>query len=219
MAVAKERRVGCEGCGQIVPLDELTAVQMPNGETVACCSGCVAHAKAAAEKSAGIDQRRQSCDGCTEEFLETKLEAVTLSDGTTVDCCRSCAAAVPGRETDDAKRPQADPNDAETTICQQCNEWVSAEPFRVTTIDGRNERLCPACKTRAEENGVIRTVELRKSRAREILGVEDGASDERIREAYHTQVKRAHPDRQSGSRSAFQLVKDAYDRLQERQGC
>ncbi len=54
---------------------------------------------------------------------------------------------------------------------------------------------------------------MRLSQACEVLGVEAGASEERIHTAYHRQIKRAHPDRPSGSRSAFQLVKEAYDRL------
>lgn len=236
MAVAGERQVGCEGCGRTVRVDELTTVQMPNGETVACCSACVSHAKAAAEKSAGLDQRRRTCDGCADEFLETELQAVTLSDGTTIDCCRSCAATAPGQDATDASSADttesdnpgssgnsgasdettgADPADTDTALCQQCNEWVEEELFRVTTIDGRNERLCSSCKARAEDDGIIRDVDMRQSEAREVLGVEEDASPERIREAYHRQVKRAHPDQPSGSRSAFQLVKDAYDRLQD----
>lgn len=219
MAVTGERQVGCEGCGRTVPLEELTTVQMPDGDCVACCSACVSHAKAAAEKSAGLDQRRSPCDGCTDEFLDSELETVTLSDGTTIDCCASCAATVPQRDADEPSEttePAVDQSGrTDKTLCYQCNEWVAEELFRVTTIDGRDEQLCSTCKERAEDNGILKDVDLRKSRARDILDVEPGASDEAIRNAYHRQVKRAHPDQQSGSRSAFHLVKDAYNRLQE----
>ncbi|MFC4541982.1 J domain-containing protein [Halosolutus amylolyticus] len=214
MAVAGERQAGCDGCGRTVPLEELTTVTMPDGETVVCCPACAPHARAAAEKSASLDQRRETCDGCAGEFLETELEAVTLPDDTTIDCCPSCLDTAP-QQDEDADETTSDGGADDESLCRQCNEWVREELFRVTTIDGRNERLCPSCKEQAEEDGIVRDVELRKSRAREILGVEKGASDEAIREAYHEHVKRAHPDQKSGSKSAFQLVKGAYDRLLE----
>ncbi|WP_265111704.1 J domain-containing protein [Halosolutus halophilus] len=217
MAAVGKRQAGCDGCGQTVPLEELTTVTMPDGDAAVCCPACVPHARAAAEKPASLDQRRGTCDGCTGEFLESQLEAVTLPDGTTVDCCSSCIADAPQRDGDGADETTgADGTESETeSLCRQCHELVREELFRVTTIDGRNERLCASCKDEAEEAGVVRDVELRKSRAREILDVEQGASDDAIREAYHEHVKRAHPDHKSGSRSAFQLVKNAYDRLRE----
>ncbi len=99
--------------------------------------------------------------------------------------------------------------------CSQCGEQVAVELFRVTTVDDRSERLCPPCKERFEERGIVKRVDMRATRARDVLGVGQGATADEIQTAYHQQVKRAHPDRQSGSRSAFQLVTDAYERLQQ----
>lgn len=230
MAVADDRHAGCDGCGRSVPHEELTAVTMPDGEDVACCPRCEPHAREAARKCSSLDQRRGTCDGCTGTYLEVELEDVVLPDGAVLACCPSCAAEAPDNEAERGKpRSDADPNGPaddgsgdgdETTsggdsLCTQCNEWVAVELFRVTTVDDRTERLCPGCKEHAEENGIVRDVEIRKTRAREVLGVERGATDAEIRAAYHRQVKRAHPDQQSGSKSAFRLVTDAYDRLRE----
>lgn len=243
MAVADDRQAGCEGCGRTVPLEKLTAVTMPNGEQVACCPRCEPHAREAARKCSSLDQRRDACDGCTRTVLESRLEEFVLEDGTVVSCCPSCVADAPGSDADSpssnsgtgpesksGSRSEANATDGSTAeaatdadgassgernVCPQCNEWVNAELFRVTTVDDRTERHCPSCKEAAERKGIVKDVAIRKTKAREVLGVEPGASDERLREAYHEQVKRAHPDRKSGSKTAFQLVKDAYDRLRE----
>ncbi|ELY49949.1 J domain-containing protein [Natronorubrum bangense] len=227
MAVADDRHAGCDGCGRAVPLEELTVVTMPDGEHVACCPRCEPHAREAARKCSSLDQRRGTCDGCTETVLEVELEDIVLNDGTVVSCCPACVAKAPDNDSEaTATRADADTTaeptdgsdsdtDDEETLCTQCNEWVRAELFHVTTIDDRTERLCPTCKDSAEDDGIIKDVEIRKTKAREVLGVEPGATDEEIRTAFHTQIKRAHPDQQSGSRSAFQLVRDAYERLTE----
>ncbi|MDQ2051932.1 DnaJ domain-containing protein [Natronolimnohabitans sp. A-GB9] len=225
MAVADDRQGGCEGCGRTVPLDELTVVTMPDGERVACCPRCEPHAREAARKCASLDQRRATCDGCTETYLETELADVVLDDGTVIDCCPTCMSKVPGNGSDDeddatatsATESTGDENaaDGEKNLCMQCNEWVDVELFRVTTIDDRTERFCPTCKERAESDGIVRDVDMRKTRAREVLGVDEDATAEELRTAYHEQVKRAHPDRQSGSKSAFKLVSEAYERLRD----
>lgn len=227
MAVADDRHAGCDGCGRAVPLEELTAVTMPDGERVACCPSCEPHARAAAQKYSSLDQRRGTCDGCTGTYLEAELEDVVLNDGTVVSCCPACVANAPDTDSEttttesdgDTNEAATDGDDDETTtdetLCTQCHEWVSAELFRVTTIDNRTERLCPTCKDTAEDDGIIKDIEIRKTRAREVLGVGSGATDEEVRTAFHQQVKRAHPDQQSGSKSAFQLVRDAYERLNE----
>lgn len=63
-------------------------------------------------------------------------------------------------------------------------------------------------------DGVVATeVAMRESRAREILDVGPAATEAEVRNAFFQQVKHAHPDRETGSRSAFKLVKEAYDRL------
>lgn len=235
MAVVGDEPAGCDGCGRTAPLEELTTVTMPDGEQVVCCEHCEPHARAAAEKGGSLDQRRDACDGCTGTFLLAELEDVVLDDGTVVTCCPSCVAQAPSRDggetsgtdgtaedvtegttavTDSERSTEAGP-DENRRRCSQCREQVSEERFRVTTIDERTERLCTDCKSDAEERGIVATVEMRKTRAREVLGVDAGASDETLRDAYHEQVKRAHPDRSSGSRSAFGLVTDAYERLRD----
>lgn len=221
MSAVDERREGCDGCDRSVTLDELTAVTLADGETVACCPRCEPHARRVAEKITSLEQRRARCDGCTDRFLEGELADAVMPDGVVVTCCPSCLEDVPGRD-DDQDGSNADASDsdesdtdeaAEKSLCMQCREWVSEEPFEVTTIDGRTERLCSTCKRYAEEDGIVDSVEMRKSRAREILGVEPGATAAELKRAYREQVKRAHPDRKSGSKSAFSLVTEAYDRL------
>ncbi|ELY63974.1 J domain-containing protein [Natrinema versiforme] len=239
MAVVGERRAGCDGCGRTVGLEELTTVTMPDGEQVVCCPECTPHARAAAQKGNSLDQRRGTCDGCTEPCLTAELEDIVLDDGTVLSCCPSCVAEAPGHggsdgaDTDatDTDTARADGSattgsgetagsetgsaetDGDRNRCSQCRELVAVERFRVTTIDERTERLCPDCKADAEEKGIITDVAMRKQRAREVLGVDADADDEAIREAFHAQVKRAHPDRESGSQSAFKLVTEAYERL------
>lgn len=228
MAVASDRRAGCDGCGRSVPIEDLAAVSMPDGDQVVCCPRCEPHAREAARKSASLDQRRGTCDGCRTTVLETELEEIVVDDGTVLSCCPSCLAEVPDRKTasdesksrsgrfatsDDARSER--PSSSGETVCTQCNEWVSGEPFRVTTVDDRTERLCPSCKEAAEEDGIVKDVRMRKTEAREVLGVTEGVTEQHLRQAYRRQIKRAHPDRTSGSRAAFQLVTEAYERLRE----
>ena len=221
MAVVDGRRDGCDGCGRLVLLDQLTTVSMPDGETVACCLDCEPYAREAVERLASLDRRRVDCDGCTGDFSRGELEDVVLVDGTVVTCCPDCLAQVPGRSDGNTDSSVADgQSDVETTelattrnCCRQCHDWVEAELFRVTMIDDRTEALCADCTERAKADGVVADVMMRTTEARAVLGVDEGATDEEIREAFLRQIKRAHPDRKSGSRSAFTLVKDAYDRL------
>ncbi|WP_254767870.1 J domain-containing protein [Salinilacihabitans rarus] len=215
MAVADERREGCDGCGRVVSLEELTTVTMPDGDSVACCPSCAPHAREAARKLSSLDQRRGDCDGCTRTVPRTDLEDVVLPDGTVVTVCPRCLSEVPGRSSEAKAGTGAgsdSPAEAEAR-CSQCREPVAGEPFRVRTIDDRTEELCRSCKEAAEERGVVADVAMQAAEAREILGVDADATDREIREAFLTQIKHAHPDRKSGSRSAFKLVKDAYDRL------
>lgn len=221
MAVADERREGCDGCGRVVSLEELTTVTMPDGESLACCPDCEPHARDAAEKLSSLDQRRETCDGCESSVPAADLEDAVLTDGTVITVCSDCLAEVPGYGDGRTDTSVSDPPPAETTeiatprdLCSQCHEWTTAEPYQVTTIDGRTEEMCADCKELAEEKGVVKDVKMRKAEAREVLGVDPEASPEAVRTAFLQQIKRAHPDRQSGSRSAFKLVKEAYDRLQ-----
>ncbi|WP_306058280.1 J domain-containing protein [Natronococcus wangiae] len=212
MSVAGERRPGCDGCGRQIALERLTTVTMPSGERVACCPACEPHARNAARTSDAPDNRRGTCDGCAGTFRRRELEELVLDDGTVVTCCPSCTAEAPGRANgDDAE--SADERDGTRNRCSQCTERVAEELFLTTTIDDRTERLCSSCKADAEDRGILKRVAMRRERAREILGVEAGASADEVRTAFHEQVKRAHPDRESGSKAAFGLVTDAYDRL------
>lgn len=216
MAVADERRERCDGCGRTVVLEALTAVTMPNNERVACCPSCEPHARAAARKSDSLDQQRGACDGCTASVLRHSLEDVVLPDGTVVSCCPTCLEAAPETEESaetDSGDAAADGRAGDEQLCSQCREWVLEERFHVRLIDDRTETLCADCKAVAERNGVIAAVKMRAVEARAILDVERGASGEAIRRAYHREVKRAHPDHESGSAEAFSLVTEAYNRL------
>lgn len=218
MAVVDDRRVGCDGCDRTVPLEDLTAVTMPGGQRVACCPDCVPHARTVTERDGSLDQRRAACDGCADTVLATDLEEVTLEDGTAVACCPSCVSEARGYEGGTETGSSAASGsgaDGDRPRCSQCRERVREEPFRVTTIDDRTERLCPDCKADAETRGVVADVAMRTTEAREVLGVDADATDAELRAAFHRQVKRAHPDRKSGSRSAFELVREAYERLRE----
>ncbi|QLG47809.1 J domain-containing protein [Natrinema halophilum] len=229
MAVVGDRQAGCDGCGRTVALEELLAVTMPNGDQVVCCSDCEPHARTVARNGGSLDQCRDVCDGCTRTTRLTDLEDVVLDDGTVLTCCPSCVAETPGSNTEGADRSTAgasdsgvdssptpgDQTDAEVTRCSHCHESVSGDPFRITTIDERTEWLCHDCKTDAEERGIVATVDMQTSRACEILGVSANVTEDELRAAFHKQVKRAHPDRKSGSKSAFKLVTRAYERLRD----
>lgn len=204
MATAEERRVQCEGCGRRVVIAELTTVSLPE-ETLACCETCADHVTAVATAHGST----RECDGCGADITNSDPAEIDLPDGTTVTCCSHCATSW----DDTAEEPETTEIATQRSLCSQCHEWHDGELFHVTTIDGRSEKLCPACRQDAEERGVIKDVAMRTQEAREILGLEEGADETAIREAFHQQIQRAHPDRSTGSQSAFKLVKEAYDRL------
>lgn len=221
MAVTDERREGCDGCGGTVPLRELTTVTMPDGEALACCPECEPHAREVAEKLAELNDGADTCDGCQSTFPPADLEEAVLTDGTVVTCCGECIREVPGHSDGSVESSVNESVEvAETTeiatprnLCSQCHEFSEEELFHVSLIDGRTEEMCRDCRDLAEANGVVNGVKMRQSEAREILGVDEGASGQEIREAFLDQIKNAHPDRKGGTRSAFKLVKEAYDRL------
>lgn len=51
--------------------------------------------------------------------------------------------------------------------------------------------------------------------ASRVLGVEMGADQETIKQAYRERVKDVHPDAESGDTQAFKRVRTAYERLEE----
>lgn len=235
MAVADDRRERCDGCGKTVDLESLTTVTMPDGERLACCPTCEPHARDVAQRLESLEPSVGTCDGCRSEFPRHDLEDVVLTDGTVITCCPRCLEEAPGKGTGSGSGSRSPPsssssstdaagdhdvaNDTTTELatprqlCSQCHEWVTEELYHVTTVDGRTEEMCTACKELADQKGVVSAVKMRRAEAREILRVDDGATGQEIREAFLTQIKYAHPDKKSGSESAFKLVKEAYDRL------
>ncbi len=219
MAIADGRREGCDGCGRLVLVDRLSTVPLPGGETVRCCPDCEPHARAAARKLSSLENGRRACDGCTEPYPRSALEETSLPDGTVVSCCPDCLREVPGH-SDGGADTAVGGGRARTTeiatarnLCSQCHGWVREELYHVTTTDDRTEEMCEPCKERLERRGVVAEVRMRETEAREILGVEEGATEGEIRAAFLSQIKNAHPDRKTGSRSAFKLVREAYERL------
>lgn len=225
---------GCDGCDREFTAAELYPVELPNGETTICCPDCREHAKEAAEKQAELVATR-SCDGCGDAVASDALSEVLLPDGVTVSLCEACEAAAPdptaetgaSDRSDRASRSdrpgRSDPDDLPDpddggdvrNRCDRCREWMAAELWEVVTVDDRVEEFCDACKNLAIEDGVVKRVNLKRAEAREILDVEPDADQSAIRRAYLAQVKRAHPDRDTGSTLAFKRVQRAYDRLAE----
>lgn len=219
MGIAENRRRGCDGCDRAVAVADLTTVSMPNGTRVACCPQCTPHAREAAKKLAELDTNKDSCDGCNGTFETARLEDVVLTDGTVITVCPTCLEEVPGRSSG-SPTSMVDSDESTTTeiarrknLCSHCHEWVEEERFHATLLDGRTEELCRVCKESAVDDGIVVAVKMRRTRAREILGVGEEAGAEEVRRAFLTQIKHAHPDRATGTREAFRLVKEAYDRL------
>ena len=217
MGVADERREGCDGCNRSIAVGRLRTVSMPNGNSIACCPQCEPHARAAIKKLVELDTRRGDCDGCLAEFKPRTLEDVVLTDGTVVTICPDCLREVPGRagNADRGRDVAGEKTEiaGRKSLCSQCHEWFDDELYQVTLLDDRSETLCESCKASAEAEGIVIDVQTRRTEAREILDVEPGADEDTVRRAYLTQIKNAHPDRNTGSREAFRLVQAAYDRL------
>ena len=217
MGIANERREGCDGCDRTVALAKLQTVSMPNGNTFACCPRCVPHARNAAAKIEELDAKVAPCDGCRSTFRTDAIEDVVLTDGTVVSVCADCIEDIPGRGTGSnefsGESAQTTEIARRKTLCSQCHEWFDEELYRVELLDGRTEELCAGCRKSAETNGIVTGVRMRETEALEILDLEPGADASTIRRAFLTQVKRAHPDQSTGSKRAFRLVKEAYDRL------
>lgn len=210
------QRATCDGCAQSVPETDLETLMVTDGTTLSCCRSCAIEAAKRDDvfRPGGVD--RDSGSG-PDSSTRTETGTTNASD---VSSSRSDSSddGIDGTGsslTDDCDSDRDRDRDRTRNRCTQCRDAVAVERYRVTTIDGRTEWLCPACKDEAEENGILESVAMRTTRAREVLGVGDDATLEEIHEAYRVQVKRAHPDRRSGSRSAFQLVTDAYERLRE----
>jgi hypothetical protein len=81
----------CSGCGEKLAVDALTALELPDGETVACCESCHEHARSIARQTS-VSGDRGACAGCDESFHVDALTVVELEDGETVACCEECAS-------------------------------------------------------------------------------------------------------------------------------
>ncbi|WP_435176000.1 DnaJ domain-containing protein [Halorussus sp. AFM4] len=76
-----------------------------------------------------------------------------------------------------------------------------------------------AAGARAGRAGGARTVRDSGPSAAEayrVLGLDPDADDEAVRRAYRERVKTVHPDRESGDEEEFKRVKEAYERLRDR---
>lgn len=80
----------CSGCGESYPVTELTAFDLPDGETVACCTDCAEHARSLSQQS-DVSGDGFECSGCGDAVPIGEREAVELDDGTTIVCCEECA--------------------------------------------------------------------------------------------------------------------------------
>jgi hypothetical protein len=208
---------GCDGCGRELTAVELYPVEMPGGQTAVCCPECRRHAKAAAKKQADIVATRE-CDGCGDVRANDDLADTRLPDGVTVSLCPSCEAEAPSADEDADTTVDADSEpdtDAVRNRCDQCREWVAEELWSVVTVDDRTEEFCQNCRERAEREGIVTKVRLKRDEAYDILDVPEDAAKDTIHTAYIEQVKRAHPDRDTGSRYAFVRVQKAYERLSD----
>ena len=78
---------------------------------------------------------------------------------------------------------------------------------RVGGATGRGRR-------RVDPPGAARDA-LSRQAACDVLGIDPGADQETIHEAYRAKVKHAHPDTDGGSVEQFKAVTDAYERLTE----
>lgn len=81
----------CSGCGETYAVANLQALELPDGDTVACCEDCHEHARSMSRRT-DVDGNEGTCSGCDEQFDVNEMAAVTLADGTTVACCADCAA-------------------------------------------------------------------------------------------------------------------------------
>ncbi|SFC36072.1 DnaJ domain-containing protein [Halobiforma haloterrestris] len=206
------QRATCDGCAQSVPETDLETLMVTDGTTLSCCRSCAIEAAKRDDvfRPGGVDR-----DSGSGPDSSTRTETGTTTDTAGGSSSRSDSSDDDGIDGGGSLPTDDRDYDRDRNRCTQCRDAVAVERYRVTTIDGRTEWLCPACKAEAEEDGILESVAMRTTRAREVLGVGDDATLEEIHEAYRVQVKRAHPDRRSGSRSAFQLVTDAYERLRE----
>ena len=207
-AALDQRRGACDGCRGTFLEVELEDIVLDDGTVITCCPSCAAEAPG----RTGADDAGTGTE--TETGTKTTAEAATDGAGAAVREPTGTGATAAGTGSQGEFDTGTDTDPDTGNRCSQCAEPVAHELFRVTTVDGRTERFCRSCKEDAEEKGIVKNVEMRAARAREVLGVDEDATADEIRRAYHRQVKRAHPDRKSGSRSAFRLVTDAYERLQ-----
>lgn len=96
-------------------------------------------------------------------------------------------------------------------FCMVCGNHFQSELETVETLDGETIRCCPRCKQLIEE--ATGKQDYGHKEALEVLGLDPGASDDEIRQAYRSLVTEVHPD-QGGSLEEFRKVQKAYKSLQ-----
>ena len=91
-------------------------------------------------------------------------------------------------------------------------EWVGPHQRRGRggrrQTAGRRARQTTARATAGQRDGGLTT-----RQAYEVLGLEPGADDDAVREAYRDRIKDVHPDTEGGDEAAFRRVRTAYERL------
>ena len=96
-------------------------------------------------------------------------------------------------------------------FCMICGNHFQSELETVETPDGETIRCCPRCKQLIEETTGKQGFAHKE--ALNVLGLNPGASDEEIKQAYRNLVTEVHPD-QGGSQEEFREVQKAYESLQ-----
>lgn len=171
-------------------MNEMTAVALDDGTTVACCGTCASYAR-----------------GATRTTDDATHGSPATPDG---DRIETRAGSTPAAEDGDATA-FAEP----ASVCDQCGDSVQVEPFEVVTVADRVEEFCPACKNRAHRDGVVREVRMRCAEACDVLDVDPDRAEGVVRDAYLARLKEVYPDSDDGSREAFRRVQRAYERLAE----
>jgi hypothetical protein len=100
--------------------------------------------------------------------------------------------------------------DGDTTFCMVCGRPYQGGLYEVTSPSGETVHCCARCRELLEEE--IGASKTDVANAAEMLGVQLGACDETVKNAYREKVLEVHPDN-GGSQEAFIEVREAYELL------